>query len=102
MGRKNARNSVVLKKAKSKTSPKVYDLLLRLVNVDREDLAELVLKIDYLLEYASVCLKQRDNREAKVTLDKVKERIDKIKTEESDIDVSCLDYLYEGILKKIK
>lgn len=102
MGRKNARNSNVLKGAKDSTSPKIYDLLLRLVNVDREDLAELVLKIDYLFEYASVCVKQRDNKEAKNTLLKARERMDKIISEEKDIDISALEYLYEGIMKKVK
>lgn len=102
MGRKNARNSSVLKGAKDRTSPKVYDLLLRLVNSDREDMAELVLKIDYLFEYSSVCIKQKDYKEAKKTLVKARERMDKIKEEEKDIDISCLEYLYEGILKKVK
>ncbi|MEG1414983.1 MAG: hypothetical protein RSA01_02695 [Clostridium sp.] len=102
MGRKNARTSKVLKEAKSKTSPKVYDLLLRLANVDREDLAELVLKIDYLLEYSSTCIKQRDYKEARATLDKVRGRMDKIINEESQVDISCLEHLYEGISQKCK
>ncbi|KMT22186.1 hypothetical protein [Clostridium cylindrosporum] len=102
MGRKNARNSEVLKASKDRTSPKIYDLLLKLVNSEREDLAEIVLKIDYLFEYASICVKQRDYREAKNTLNKAKERMDKIKSEESSIDISCLEYLYEGIIKKVK
>lgn len=102
MGRKNARTSNVLKGAKERSSSKVYDLLLRLVNIDREDLAEVVLKIDYLFEYASVCVKQRDNKEAKKTLSSARERMDKIISEEKDIDIKCLEHLYEGILKKTK
>lgn len=102
MARKNARNSDVLKGAKERTSTKVYDLLLRLVNAEREDLAELALKIDYLFEYTSTCIKQRDKKEAKKTLEKARERMDKIKSEEKDIDIKCLEYLYEGLLKKTK
>lgn len=102
MGRRNARNSVVLKSAKDRTSPKVYDLLLRLVNSDKEDLAELVLKIDYLFEYASVCIKQKDYKETKEALLKARKRMDKIKVVDSEIDIDCLEYLYEGILKKAK
>lgn len=102
MGRRNARNSSVLKGAKDRTSPKVYDLLLKLINSDREDLAELVLKIDYLFEYASVCIKQKDYKEAKESLSKAKKRMDKVKEEDLGINIECLDYLYEGIQKKIK
>lgn len=102
MGRKNARNSTVLKGAKDRTSPRVYDLLLKLVNSDREDLAELVLKIDYLFEYASVCVKQKDYKEAKLALSKAKIRMEKIEAEDSEVNIDCLEYLYEGILKKVK
>lgn len=100
MGRKSARNSSILKGAKDRTSPKVYDLLLRLVNSERDDLAELVLKIDYLFEYASVCIKQRDYKSAKETLLKARKRMDKIRDENSEVDIECLEYLYEGILRK--
>ncbi len=100
MGRKNARNSDVLREARDITSPRVYELLLEIVNSNREDLAKLVLKIDYLLEYATTCVKQRDFKEAKATLLKARERMDKIKSE--GIEVNALEYLYEGIEKKIK
>jgi hypothetical protein len=98
--RKTTRNSEILKSAKETASPKMYSLLLDLVNDDRDDLAETVLKIDYLLGYASTCIKQRDINEAKEGLNKAKARIDLLK--EEGIDTDYLDYLYEGIVKKLK
>ncbi|NSB39151.1 hypothetical protein BJV89_004357 [Clostridium beijerinckii] len=53
MTKKTSRNTDILKDTKNTTSPKVYSLLVELVNADREDLAEDVLKIDYLLTYAN-------------------------------------------------
>lgn len=98
MVRKSAKNSEFLKGIKAKTSTKVYALLVKLVGDDREDLAEIVLKIDFLLEYASTCLKQRDVRGAKESLEKAKSRIEALKNE--GVDTEYLDYLYEGILTK--
>lgn len=100
MSKKNTRNNELLSSAKSSTSPKVYSMLLDLVNDDREDLAELVLKIDYLLEYASTCIKQKDFDEAREVLSGARSRIDNLKSEGSDVDY--LDYLYEGIAMKCK
>jgi len=100
MAKKSSRNNELLNSVKAKTSPKIYDLLVDLVNDDREDLAEIVLKIDFLLEYASTCIKQRDLDEAKEGLQKAKARIDKVKKEGGD--TSYLEYLYEGIAKKAK
>lgn len=54
MAKKNSRNTDILKDSKDTTSPKVYSILVNLVNNDREDLAEDVLKIDYLLDRKSV------------------------------------------------
>jgi hypothetical protein len=100
MAKKSTRNNDFLNSSKSKTSPKIYSLLVKLVNDEREDLAKLVLKVDYLLEYVSTCIKQRDFDEAKEGLDKAKNRIDMLK--EDGVDVEHLDYLYEGIAKKSK
>jgi mevalonate kinase len=98
VAKKNTRNNDLLNNAKSKASPKIYALLIKLVNNDREDLADIVLRIDYLLEYASTCIKQKDYEEAKEVIEKAKTRIDMLKRE--GIDVEYLDYLYEGIAKK--
>lgn len=100
MAKKSARNSEILKTSKQGTSPKIYSLLVDLVNEDREDLAEVVLKIDYLLEYTSTCIKQRDHYEAKESLTKARTRIDTLK--EEGVNTEYLDYLYEGILKRCK
>ncbi|MEG0371309.1 MAG: hypothetical protein RR645_03345 [Clostridium sp.] len=102
MSRKSARNSEVLKSSKDRTSPKIYELLLKLVNSGNEDLAEIVLKIDYLFQYASVCVKQRDNKEARSALLKAKERMDKVAVKAEGIDLSGLEYIYKEIEKKIK
>ena len=57
MAKKNSRNTDILKDSKDTTSPKIYSILVNLVNNDREDLAEDVLKIDYLLDYTNRCIK---------------------------------------------
>lgn len=100
MAKKTTRNNKLLYNAKAKTSPKIYSLLVDLVNEDREDLAEVVLKIDYLLEYSSSCIKQKDLDEARDSLDKAKNRIDMLKEEGADTEY--LDYLYGGIKSKAK
>jgi len=96
----SARNNDLLKSVKAQTSPKVYDLLLDLVNENREDLAELVLKVDYLLNYANTCIKQKDYDEAKETLAKAKVRIENLKGQGANTDY--LVYLYEGLINKCK
>lgn len=100
MPRKDAKNNAFLKGVREKTSPQVYSLILGLVNEDRMELGELVLKVDYLLEYANVCVKQKSYREAGETLDKAKARIDYLKNE--GVDTDFLEYISEGIEKKIK
>lgn len=100
MARKNTRNNKLLFNSKDITSPKVYNLLVTLVNEDREDLAEQVLKVDYLLQYATTCIKAKDYVEARETLDRAMSRIDIIKQE--GFNTEYLDYLYEGISKKVK
>jgi len=86
--------------AKSNTNAKIYAVLLQLVNEDREDLAKEVKKIDYLLEYTSTCIKQKDFKEARSIIKNVEERNEKLEKEK--VDVEYLKYLYEGIKKKIK
>lgn len=100
MAKKNSRNTDILKDTKNTTSPKIYSLLVQLVNMDREDLAEDVLKIDYLLTYTNSCIKDKDIKQAKDTLKMAKTRIDKLI--ENNIDVEYLIYLYDGINSKIK
>jgi hypothetical protein len=99
MVRKSAKNSELLKGVKAKTTTKMYSILVKLVGDDREDLAEIVLKVDFLLDYASTSLKQRDIRGAKESLDKAKTRIETLRDE--GVDTEYLEHLYEGILIKI-
>ena len=98
MAKKSSRNNDLLYNSKEKASPQIYSLLLQLVNEDREDLAQVVIKIDYLLEYASSCIKQKDLEEAKEGLEKAKSRIDMLKNQE--VNTEYLEYLYTGIAQK--
>ena len=87
-------------RVKKETSHKIYPVLVDLVNEGRQDLAELITKIDYLLEYTSTCIKQKDFKEAKDAIKKVEDRMKTLR--ENKVDTEYLDYLYEGIKKKIK
>lgn len=100
MTKKNSKNNEFLSTHRNNSSPKIYSLLLDLVNDDREDLAKSVLKVDYLLEYTSNAIKQRDYTEAKEALGKARERIDSLKAE--NVNVEYLEYLYKGISKNCK
>ena len=100
MSRKTSNNNDLLSSVRKDTSPKVYSLLVDLVNDEREDLAELVLKIDYLLEYSSACIRQKDFEEAKETLCKVENRLKML--EKDNVDTEYIRYLYDGIKKKCK
>jgi len=100
MPKKSSRNNNFLNTYKKKTSSKIYSLLVELVNEEKDNFAEDVVKIDYLLEYSSTCIKQNDFDEAKDALSKIKIRIDKLDSEE--INTEHLKYLYEGLIKKLK
>ena len=100
MTKKNSKNNDFLNTHRSSSSPKIYTILLELVNEEREDLAKSVLKVDYLLQYTSNAIKQRDYMEAKEALEKARERIDNLKAEH--VDVEYLEYLYQGISKNCK
>lgn len=100
MPKKSAKNNELLKSIKNKTSPQIYSLVLDLINEDREDLAELAIKIDYLIDYANTCIRQKDYAEAEEAAEKAVVRIDKLNGE--GLNTEYLEYLYEGIKKKIK
>lgn len=100
MPKKTSKNNDLLGSVKRTTSPKIYSLLIDLVNDGREDLAESVLKVDYLLEYTSNCINHKDFQEAKESITRAKERIENLKSQ--GVDVSHLQYLFEGINKKVK
>lgn len=95
MAKKTSRNTDILRDSKRTTSPKIYSLLVELVNEDRDDLAEDVLKIDYLLTYTSKCIKDKDLKEGRDTIKMVKARIDKLV--ENQVNVEYLKYLYDGL-----
>ena len=99
MAKKTSRNTDILQETKNTTSPKIYSLLVKLVNENKEDLAEDILKIDYLLTYSNTCIKDKDFRQAKDTMQMVKNRLDKLL--DNDVNVEYLMYLYDGINSKI-
>lgn len=100
MAKITSKNNDLLRDSRNKVSPKVYDLLIDLVNEDREDLAEMVLKIDYLIEYANSAIKAKDSSEALETIQRAEARLKMVKR--ANFDVSHLEYLIEGIKKKIR
>ncbi|MBY0754690.1 hypothetical protein K5V21_04385 [Clostridium sardiniense] len=100
MAKKTSKNNDLLYTARENTSPKVYDIILDLVNKDKENIAKDVMKVDYLLEYTSTCIKQKDFREARETIDRVSERIKILK--ENGANTEYLEYLRDGIKNKIK
>lgn len=100
MAKITSRNNDFLKTHRNTTSPKVYSLLIELINNDREDLANEVIKIDYLVDYFNTCIKKRDRREGKETLERINTRLSKLKKEK--IDTSHFENLCESILKNNK
>lgn len=100
MAKINSNNNDFLRTAKRQVSHKIYPTLLKLVNDDRVDLAEIIMKIDYLLEYTSTCIKQKDFREARAAMERVDERIAILKKE--NVEFEYIKYLYDGIKAKIK
>ena len=100
MAKITSKNNSLLRNSRNKVSPKVYNLLMELVNDDREELAEIVLKIDYLIEYANSAVKAKDYNTALETVKRAEERVKLIKRE--NYDVSHLEYLIEGVKLKIK
>ena len=100
MAKITSKQNQLLRDSRQKVSTKIYSVLLDLVNEDKEDLAELVLKVDYLIEYANISIKAKDAEEAKETIQKAEERIKLLKKQ--NVDVSYLEYLCDGIKKKIK
>ena len=100
MAKITSRNNNLLRDSRNKVSPKVYDLLIELVNEDREDLAEMALKVDYLIEYANSAIKGKDSSESLEAIKRAEERLKMIKR--SNFDVSHLEYLIEGVKKKIR
>lgn len=100
MAKITSRNNDFLKMHRNSTSPKVYSLLLELINDDREDLANEVIKIDYLVDYFNTCIKKRDKKEGKETLDRINARLSKL--EKEGIDTSHFKTLCENILKNNK
>lgn len=100
MPKVTSKNNDLLRNSKQRVSPKIYSLLLDLVNDNKEDSAELVLKVDYLIEYANNAIKGRDDDESADAIQKAEERIKMLRRQE--VDVTHLQYLIEGVKKKIR
>lgn len=100
MAKKTSNNNDLLYNSKENASPQIYSILIDLVNQDKEALAKVVINVDYLLDYSSRCIKQKDFEEANEGLEKAKTRIDMLKKE--GVNTEHLEYLYAGIAKKTK
>lgn len=100
MAKINSKNNDLLHNSKLTTTPKVYTILLHLVNNGREDLAQIVQRVDYLILYTTRCLALKDFKEARDAMEKAGERIEFLKSEGADIEY--LEYLYNGTKKKLK
>ena len=99
MAKKTSRNTNILKETKNTTTSKVYSLLVKLVNEDREDLAKDVLKIDCLLTYANTCIKDKDFKQARYTMEMIESRIAKLV--DNEVNVEYLMYVHDGIKSKL-
>ena len=99
MAKKTSRSTDILQKTKNTTTSKIYSLLVKLVNEDKEDLANDVLKIDYLLTYTNTCIKDKDFKQAKDTMEMIENRLHKLV--DNDVDVEYLMYIYDGIKMKL-
>lgn len=97
MAKINSKNNDFLNEAKKYSNQKVYTLILRLFNEDKEDQAEDVYRVDYLLRYATICAKGKDFDEAMESLNSVRLRMKKL--ESNDVDVEHLNYLIDILLK---
>lgn len=100
MPKKSAKNNELLKSIKNNASPQMYNLVLDLVNENREENAETVLKVDYLIDYANTCIRDKDFEEANEILKKAAARVDMLKGQ--GVNTEYLEYLIDGIKKKIK
>lgn len=100
MAKINSKNNDLLNLAKERINHKIYPIILKLVNDNREDLAEIIIKIDYLLEYTSTCIKQKDYKEAKSSIKLVEDRMEILKR--NGVEIGYIEYLYDGIKKKVE
>ena len=89
MAKITSKNNSLLRDSRNKVSPKVYNLLMELVNDDREELAEVVLKIDYLIEYANSAVKAKDYNTALETVKRAEERVKLIKEKPAYGNIIC-------------
>lgn len=100
MAKITSKQNDLLRDSRTKVSPKVYTLLMELVNDDKEQLAEVVLKIDYLISYANTAIKAKDFKDALETIQRAEERVKLIKREK--YDVSHLENMINDIKNKIR
>ncbi|WP_027632677.1 hypothetical protein [Clostridium hydrogeniformans] len=100
MKRRSCKNNDLLNKAREVTTPKVYSLVTKLVNDEMEDMAEVVLKVDYLLTYVNSAIKSKDIKVAKDSLNIIRKRLDILS--ENQVDINHLEGLYNDMMKSIK
>ena len=100
MAKQTSKNNDFLNKYKDNTSPKVYNLLVSLMNENKEKEAKEVTRLDYLITYFNSLAKGRNKKEIKEIGESINERITSLK--KKNIDISYLEEVYEKIIKENK
>ncbi|MFR5264243.1 hypothetical protein [Clostridium sp.] len=100
MAKQTSKNNDFLNTYKDNTSPKVYNLLVSLMNENKEKEAKEVTRLDYLITYFNSLAKGRNKKEIKEIGESINERITSLK--KKNIDISYLEEVYEKIIKENK
>lgn len=100
MVKQTSKNNDFLNTYKDSTSPKVYNLLVSLMNENKEKEAKEVTRLDYLITYFNSLAKERNKKEIKEVGESINERIASLK--KKNIDISSLEEIYEKIIKENK
>ncbi|MGL5615126.1 MAG: hypothetical protein ACRDD2_02685 [Sarcina sp.] len=100
MAKKNSKNDDFLYLYKESASPKVYNLLVSLVNEGKEREAKAVTRLDYLITYFNTLAKGKDRREIKEVYESINERIKSLKSK--SVDINFLEELLNKIIKENK
>ena len=101
MSKKTSRNDDFLFACKNEIlSPKVYDIIVDLVNEGKEKEAKSVANIDYLLDYLVTAIKARDRFSIKETSERINMRFKDL--EKKGIEIPILKESFEKIIKTNK
>lgn len=100
LAKKTSKNNDFLNTYKDNSSPKVYNLLVSLMNEDKETEAKAVTRLDYLITYFNSLAKGKNKKEIKEIYESINERIAMLK--KKNVDISFLEDLFNKIIKENK